>query len=347
MSLCVRDPGTWSRSCIRPWPVGTALCFVRQKSRENGSFSPECPSSSSPATLPVSQWQFSFSFLLAKVPLSCSRLISQGLLSLSVWNVLCYQVVTLPLSPWLTASLSPALLSHLWRAMKRLLGEETWKEKLRNHMKGKSLNSPVWRNRTQQRPSQRTEETPNNPSFRIHPKLKLRHRVPPQKQAWKVTRTWWQAEAPLTLCIHGSQTFTELVPSVSRVAQPTPCSPGWDTTAPGCSGWSLAEESRPCHSPAATSWRAGGRWAFRGRCCPTTCRRRSTSALWWWGSVHTAKKLCTELWSPGEEKSWNGDPINKYTGRLDNQRRRPHLRPGGGVSCLFSLCRQIMNQHLS
>lgn len=55
----------------------------------------------------------SLKFLFTLVPLSWSRLIFQGLLSLSVWTVLCYQVVTLPLSPWLTASLSPALLSHL------------------------------------------------------------------------------------------------------------------------------------------------------------------------------------------------------------------------------------------
>lgn len=196
--------------------------------------------------------------------------------------------------------------------MKGLLGEETWREKLRNHMKGKTLNSPAWRKSTQQRPSQRTGETPNNASFQIHPKPKLRHRVPPQKHAWKVTHRWWKAEAQLTLeYIHRSQTFTERVPSVSQVAQPTPCTQGWDTTALGRSGWSLAAESRLCRSPAATSWHAGGCWAFRGHCCPTTCRRRSISALWWWGSVHTAKTLCTELWSPGEEKG-NSELINKY-----------------------------------
>lgn len=46
--------GIWWRSCRRPSAVGAALCSVRLISEENGRSSPAFPSSSLPATLPVS-----------------------------------------------------------------------------------------------------------------------------------------------------------------------------------------------------------------------------------------------------------------------------------------------------
>lgn len=84
-SVCVRVfeiVGTWSRSCTGPWLVGTALCFVGQNSRGNGSLSQEFPFTSFPVTLPVSPLFSQFPYWL------CHKLCEiRDISKLNNWNL--------------------------------------------------------------------------------------------------------------------------------------------------------------------------------------------------------------------------------------------------------------------